>query len=194
VRSVSLTLILMVALGACGDGDGTGERTEVQRRGEELQEVPLRPNEAPDGLEEDARGTGPIAGLRDVIPPRRTAPGLPPVPRDLLRSFEAGYERLYRAARRSAASSALRFEDSAAATRFLRLLQEVHTASYGPSLSAAVGEEGYGWTHVVPGAESSGAVWRRGELVLTVSISGPMGQADAGAALELARRVDGRLG
>jgi hypothetical protein len=129
-----------------------------------------------------------------VIPPRRTDPGLPPVPQELIRSFESGYERLYSASRRSAASSALRFDGAAAAEGFLELLRELHTARYGEPLQAAVGEQGYGWTHVVPGAESSGAVWRRGDLVLTVSLSGPAGDAEPGAALELARRVDERLG
>ena len=183
-----------LVLAGCGSGQAPDE-TSVERRGHALEDVPLRANEAPDGLEEDARGTGPVAGLRDVLPRRRDAPGLPLVPPELFRSFVAGYERLFTGARRTAASSALRFDDPAGATLFLALLHDIHTDRLEEEgdLGLELGDEGYAWTHQEPGAQSSGAVWRRGDLVLSVSLSAPVGDAAPEAALALARVIDGRL-
>ena len=194
MRAIAVGIAVAVALAGCG-ADAPRNETVVERRGDALEDVPLRANEAPDGLEEDARGTGPVAGLRDILPRRRDAPGLPPVPPELFESFVAGYERLFTGARRTAASSALRFADASSAAQFLSLLHDIHTDRLEEEgdLALELGDEGYAWTHDEPGAQSSGAVWRRGDLVLSVSLSGPLGEASPGGALGLARVIDTRL-
>ena len=197
MRPLAALVGCLLLVGGCTGGAGDGNETTVEERGHELEDVPLRPNEAPEGLRERERGTGPVNGLREVLPPRRTAPGLPPVPPDLRRTFRAGYQRLFAGGGGSATSSALQFVDAASAARFFQLLSDVHdvtVADEGLLPAAGLGEESYAWEHVVPGAQSAGAAWRRGDMVITVSLSGRVGEITVEVVLALARRVDGRLG
>lgn len=193
MRLPALALAALICA-ACTGGDGTGSSGDPAEH--PLAEVPLRPAEAPQGLVSRDRGTGPIVRLREVLPPRRTAPGLPPVPGELQQAFDSGYQRLYSRGSRSAASSALRFADATAAMRFVELLGEIHDAAFadeGLLPAPGVGEEGYAWEHAVPGARSAGAVWRRGDLVVTLILSGPSDGPTSDDVRALARRVDGRL-
>ncbi len=192
-----LAVLAVIASGCLGEGGGPP--ATIEERGDELEDVPLRADEAPPGLQEDQRGSGPVEGLRDVLPPRRTAPGLPEVPRSLIHDFEAGYQRLFVAeggGPQSGASSALQFADSAAAAAFLELLKTTHDATTEEPLleSVALGEEAYGWTRQIPGAQTTGFVWRRGDLVLTVTVSARVGDGGPDRVLPVARRVDQRLG
>jgi len=199
----ALALSLTVALAACGGPDepsGGGP-------GADLADVPLRPAEAPGDLEPDEEAGGPIDSLREVLPPRSAAPQLPPLPMDVRQGFLGGFETLYRGSPEQgptrAASSALRFADPETAARFLEYLREVQTGetTVGSSrqdielLEAPnLGDEGYGWHRATPGGETSGCSWHRGDLVLTLTMAGPVGRAAAATALELARTVDSRLG
>jgi hypothetical protein len=77
---------------------------------------------------------------------------------------------------------------------YLRLLPVGgHAATPQEVPATGLGEEGYGWHLLVPENESSGYVWRSGDLVASVTLSGPVGRAGPEAALPLAERVDGRL-
>ena len=199
----ALALSLTVALAACGGPD----EPLAGGPGSDLAEVPLRPAEAPGGLDADEEAGGPIGSLREVLPPRSAAPQLLPLAKEVRRGFLGGYETLYRGSPEEGptrvASSALRFADPETAARFLDYLREVQTGetTVGSSrqdielLEAPnLGDEGYGWHRVAPGGETSGCSWRRGDLVLTLTLGGPVGRAAAATTLELARTVDSRLG
>ena len=199
MRPVAIALLILGAV-ACG---GSEERPD-EGAGSELAGLPLRAEEAPEGLELD--GDGPIDSLRDVLPPRSAVPQLPPLTRKMHADFQGGYEVIYRGSPdqgpTSAASSALRFSDPATAAGFLEYLREVQAGevTFGSSRqdiqlleAPALGDEGYGWHRLAPGGETSGCSWRRGDLVLTVTLGGPVGRAPAEEALELSRAVDSRL-
>ena len=201
-------LALAFALVAC-DGD-TGP-TPAQERAESLEDVPLREDEAPDGLTPDEEASGPLGSFRELLPPQRAVPSLPQAPREITRGFEAGFQAVYRAddpggeGVSSASSSAVRFSGADVAGRFVGFLRGVQEATvrtegreHLPEAGAIVeapglGEEGYGWHRAVPGGETAGYIWRRGDLVVTVSLGGTIGSASTGAALQLARTIDGRL-
>jgi hypothetical protein len=197
----ALVLSLTVALAACGGPDEPSGRGA----GSDLADVPLRAAEAPEGLERGDAG-GPIGSLREVLPPQSAVPQLPVLAKEIRQGFLGGYEAVYRGSPEegpaSAVSSALRFADPETAARFLEYLRELQTGetTVGSSrqdielLEAPnLGDEGYSWHRVAPGGETSGCSWRRGDLVLTLTIAGPVGRAAAAPALELARTVDSRL-
>jgi hypothetical protein len=115
-----------------------------------------------------------------------------------MRDFEAGYQRVFvaeDAGPQSAASSALRFSGTTPAESFLDFFRTIHEAtSVDPLLGAdGLGEEAYGWTRQVPGSETTGFVWRRGDLVLTLTVSARVGDAAPERVLSVARSVDQRL-
>ena len=199
-RAVALSL-LAGALVACGGPDGGGSSADG---GSELADLALRPEEAPEGLELDEDASGERALLRDVLPPESSSPHLPPLAKPVRRAFEGGYDARYvgtgQAGPTSLASSALRFADADSATAFLDYLRQVHSLRSTREVGSVelvetpgLGEEGYGWHRRVPGAETSGCSWRRGELVLTLTLGGPLGRAGPEAAIELAGTVDARL-
>jgi hypothetical protein len=202
-RIVAGMTAVIALFSACA---GDERATPTERREEAasiLEDVPLREDEAPDGLEPSDRGTGPIESLREVLPPRSLFPNLPPIPVALARAFDGGFEVVYvRAGGRegpaSAASSAIRFADEGEASGFLSYFREVQVgAGRGPERTefpvTGLGDEGFGWHQEEPLAESSTVVWRSGSLILTVTLSGPTGAATPERALSLARRMDARL-
>jgi hypothetical protein len=203
-RIVAGMATVIALFSACG---GDEERATPTERREEaasaLEDVPLREDEAPDGLEPSDRGTGPIESIREVLPPRSLFPNLPPTPVALARAFGGGFEVVYLRAGgeegpTSAASSAIRFADGGAASGFTSYFREVQVgAGREPERTefpvAGLGDEGFGWHQEEPLAESSTVVWRSASLVLTVTLSGPIGAATPDRALALARRMDARL-
>ncbi len=198
--------VVALAAAAC---DGADPAPAVEQA-EVLQELPLREDEAPEGLA-PAQASGPLDSFRDVLPPSRVVPFLPPPPKEVSRGFEAGYQTVYLSkddaaeALTSATSTAVRFSGQEVASRFLAFLRQAQEATVRtegrkrlPEAGALVeapslGDGGYGWHRTLPGGETSGYVWRRGDLVMTLSLSGSIGSAPAAAALELARTIDGRL-
>jgi hypothetical protein len=204
VTRIVAGMTAVIALFSACRGD---ERATPTERREEaastLEDVPLREDEAPDGLEPSDRGTGPIESLRALLPPRSLFPNLPPIPVVLARAFEGGFQVVYVPAGgeegpASAASSAIRFADGKAASGFRSYFREVQVgAGRGPERTefsvTGLGDEGSGWHQQEPLAESSTVVWRSGNLVLTVTLSGPIGSATPERALALARRMDARL-
>jgi hypothetical protein len=204
VTRIFAGIMTVIALSSACSGDEAATPTERREEAASvLEDVPLREDEAPDGLEPSDRGTGPIESLREVLPPRSLFPNLPPIPVVLSRAFEGGFQIVYvRAAGEggpaSAASSAIRFADEGAASGFITYFREVQVgAGRGPERSefsvTGVGDEGFGWHQEEPLAESSTVVLRSGGLVLTVTLSGPIGTATPERALSLARRMDARL-
>jgi hypothetical protein len=205
--AVLITSLLVAAfMGAC-DGEGaTGDGSPVDR-GSALAGLPLRPDEAPEGLRLREDRSGPVDSLREVLPPREAVPNRRPVSGALAEAFRDGYQTVFAApdaggatppeGLTSAASTAVRFADGSAAGRFLEYLREVQTGA-GQTAGReeipvqALGEGGFGWHHEVPFAESFGYVWRSGDLVLTVTVGGAIGATDASEVLDLAERVDGR--
>ena len=201
------TCVALALLGAACDG---GDPPTTVERAETLEDVPLREEEAPEDLELDDV-SGPAESFRDILPPARAVPFLPPAPKEVVRGFEAGYQNVYLAEEAggeglsSATSSAVRFSGADIASRFVAFLREVqeatvrtegreHLPEAGAIVEApALGEEGYGWHRAMPGGETAGYVWRRGDLVVTVTLSGTIGSASTGNALRLARTIDGRL-
>jgi hypothetical protein len=202
VRALALAFALLAAA-SCGgsiDGPADGE-------GEALADLALRPDEVPEGLEPDDEASGPMASLRDVLPPETAAPHLPALAKEARRSFVAGYDAVYRSEDQQGpaemTSSVIRFAEADQASTFLAYLREIQTSEVTVGSSRAdvdlletpaLGEEGYGWHRSAPGGESSGCSWRRGDLVFTLTISGPLGGAPAERAVELAGRLDDRLG
>lgn len=196
------TTVLALLLPACAGGDGGTTEERREEAASALEDVPLREDEAPDGLERSDRGTGPIRSLREILPPRSAFPNLPPVPAAVTRGFRGGYQVVYSRSSgeggpSSAASSAIRFSEEGAASAFVAYLRQVQVgAGRGPERmevpAAGLGEEGFGWHLEEPLSESSTVVWRSGDLVLTVSLGGPIGSASPELALALARRMEGR--
>ena len=202
-RIVAGMMAVVALFSACG---GDERATPTERREEvasALEDVPLREDEAPDGLEPSDRGIGPIESLREILPPRSLFPNLLPIPVALARAFQGGFEVVYLreddgGGPASAASSAIRFADEGAASAFTSYFREVQVgAGREPERTefpvAGLGDEGFGWHQEEPLAESSTVVWRSGSLVLTVTLSGPAGAATPDRALSLARRMDARL-
>lgn len=192
--------IIVILAAACGGSDGSSPEEAAS----ELEELALRADEAPEGLELDEDASGPRLLLRDVLPPQTDSPELPTLPKTVRRAFAGGYDARYVGSGQdgptSLASSVLRFSDAVNATAFLEYLREVQSLTSTRSVgfselveAPGLGEEGYGWHRVAPGAEISGCSWRRGDLVLTLTLGGPPGHAAAAAAIELAGVVDARL-
>jgi hypothetical protein len=169
-----------------------------------LEGIPLQEEEVPEGLEPSEGGTGPIGSLREVLPPRSALPNRPPLPVQLSESFRGGFGTVYArgeegdGAPASASSSAIRFSDPGTASSFLAYLRQVQVgAGRGPARVdvpvSDLGDEGFGWHLEEPLGESSTIVWRTGDLVLTVSLGGPIETATPERALGLARTVDRRM-
>jgi hypothetical protein len=202
VRALALALALLAAV-SCGGSSGDTSDEE----GETLADLALRPDEVPEGLDLDDDASGPMASLRDVLPPETAAPHLPDLAKEARRSFVAGYDAVYRAQDQQGlaevTSSVIRFAEADQASTFLAYLREIQTSEVTVGSSRAdveqldtpaLGEEGYGWHRSAPGGESAGCSWRREDLVFTLTLSGPLGGAPADRAVELAGRLDGRLG
>jgi hypothetical protein len=203
VTRLVLALAVVIVAGAC-DGGEADRRATAEEIGSELEDAPLREDEAPDGLEPSERGTGPITSIREVLPPRTSLPNLPPIPPVIREGFDGGYQVVYLRAEgesgpASAASSALRFGGEDSARAFLAYFREVQVgAGRGQEREeitvAGVGDGAFGWHLEEPLAESSTVAWRSGDLVLTVTVSGRIGSADPERAVTLARTVERRLG
>jgi hypothetical protein len=183
---------------ACGGSD----RTPAEQEAESLAGLTLRPDAVPDALEPDEEATGPIGSLRDVLPPRSDAPQLPPLAKSVRRAFLSGYDAVYAGTEEdgptSLTSSVLRFSEATHASAFLTYLRDVQSEAVMVGSSElleapGLGEEGYGWHGQAPGGETSGSVWRRGELVFTLTLGGGLGDVPAERALELARDLDASL-
>jgi hypothetical protein len=202
--AAAAALILGVLLPGC---DRDAPETPVERREEEASElegVPLREGEVPEGLEPSGEGTGPIGSLREVLPPRSALPNRPPIPGQIVLAFRGGFETVYvrggegGGGTASAASSAIRFSTEDRAAAFMAYLREVQVGSArGPARTevpvSGVGEEAFGWHTQEPLGESSTMVWRTGDLVLTVSVGGSIGSATPERAAALARTVHRRV-
>ncbi len=193
-RAVAVALVALTV--ACDGPDGDPEQPVGGGGGSGLASVVLRAGEVPDGLE--PRGEGPIPSIEGILPPRRRFPNLPPVPEGLRSGFEEGYRRSFEGGEGGASSTVVRLADpstAAALVAYLRLLPVGgHAADPEEVAATGLGEEGYGWRLLVPENESSGYVWRSGDLVATVTLSGPVGDAGPEASLPLAERVDARMG
>jgi hypothetical protein len=195
--AVAATVVVLAA--SCDEGgpSGAGGR---DAEGSAMSSVPLRPGEAPRGLRLDPEGTGPVGSLGEILPPRTRFPNLRPVPARIKEAFRDGFERAFvdPDGEGAATSSAVRFADPLSAAVFLTYLRELPVGGNASAAEdvpvAGLGEEGYGWHVEVPESESSGFGWRSGDLVLTLSLAGSLGEAGPETALELAERIDGRLG
>lgn len=197
MRARALVLALLAAT-SCGGSD----EAPFEQEGDGLAALALRPDEAPSGLELDEEASGPIDSVRGVLPPRPDAPQLPPLPKTVLRAFLGGYDAVYAGntdtGPTSASSSVIRFSGSESAAAFLAYLRVIQSqaSTVGSSETLdtpGLGEEGYGWHRTAPGGETAGCSWRRGDLVLTLTLGGPLGRVPAQHAIELARRLDARL-
>jgi hypothetical protein len=203
VTRVALALVVLLAVGGC-DGQEAGRGARAEDVGSELEDVPLREDEAPEGLEASEEGTGPISSIREVLPSRTSIPNLPPIPPTIRQGFEGGFEVLYLRAEgqigpSSVSSSAVRFGGEDAARAFLTYLREVQVgAGRGQErvevTVSGLGDGAFGWHLEEPLAESSTVAWRTGDLVLTVTVAGRIGVADPERAVALARTVGGRVG
>lgn len=201
IRSGAFLLIVAGLLSGCGDGEGTPQ-AQREETASELEDVPLREDEVPEGLEAEEQATGPVDSLREVLPPRLLLPNRPPLPARLSDAFRGGFETVYGRAGgggpASAASSVVRFQDASTAGSFLAFFQEVQVSA-GRDIGredvpiSDLGDRAFGWHLTEPQAESSTLVWQRGDLVLTVTMAGPIGTAGVDRTLALARQVDGRL-
>jgi hypothetical protein len=195
VRVAGLLLAVVVTAASC---DGSqGSRGDAPRG---LAGLALRPGEAPQGSVLDQEAGGPIDSLREVLPPRTDAPELPPLAKTVRRAFLGGHDVVYRGqgGLTEVTSSVLRFADAANAGGFLAYLKDAQAKAISVGASEiletpGLGEEGYGWHRTVPGAETAGCTWRRGELVFTLTLAGGLGDAPAQRAVDLATRVDQRL-
>ena len=191
--SRALALVLVALTVACDGPDGGPGPSE--NGDSTLAPVVLRAGEVPEGLEPEQ--AGPIGSIRGVLPPRRRFPNLPPLPDGLREGFVEGYRRAFAGPDGSASSTVVRLADSTVASAlvgYLRLLPVGgHAATPEEVAAAGLGEEGYGWRLLVPRGESSGYVWRSGDLVAAVTLSGPVGRAGPETSLPLAERVDERL-
>ena len=190
-RALALALVALTV--ACDGPEGGPGPSEDGRS--TLAPVVLRAGEVPDGLEPVR--SGPIGSIGEVLPPRRRFPNLPPLPEGLREAFVEGYRRSFAGGDGAASSTVVRMSDpttASALVAYLRLLPVGgHAATPTEVPATGLGEEGYGWHLLVPQNESSGYVWRSGDLVTSVTLSGPVGRAGPEASLPLAERVDGRL-
>ncbi|MGH2655352.1 MAG: hypothetical protein ACRDIZ_01400 [Actinomycetota bacterium] len=190
-RALALALVALTV--ACDGPDGGSGPSDAGGSG--LAPVVLRAGEVPEGLEPDQ--AGPIASIRDVLPLRRRFPNLPPLADGLAEGFVEGYRRSFAGPDGAASSTVVRMADptvASALVAYLRLLPVGGHAGTPEEVPATgLGEKGYGWRLLVPRRESSGYVWRSGDLVAAVTLSGPVGRANPEASLPLAERVDERL-
>jgi hypothetical protein len=190
-----LAIALVAVTVACDGPDGGSGPSDDG--GSALAPAVLRAGEVPEGLEPDPTGTGPIASIRDVLPPRRRFPNLPPLPDGLAEGFVEGYRRSFAGPDGTASSTVVRMADPTVASALFAYLQLLpvggHAGTPEEVPATGLGEEGYGWRLLVPRRESSGYVWRSGDLVAAVTLSGPVGRAAPEASLSLAERVDERL-
>jgi hypothetical protein len=191
-------LVLFLAVSCGGD-----DHPATDDRAAGLADLALRGDEVPSGLELNDETSGTIDSLRDVLPPRSDAPGLPTLPKPVRRGFLGAYDAVYRGDQdggpAEVTSSVIRFTEEALATAFLTYLRAVQSEAItvgSPEIveTPGLGEEGYGWHRRVPDAETSGTSWRRDDLVFTLTLSGALGEAPVQRAVELARRMDSRLG
>jgi len=198
-RVLRLALALLF-LAACGGSAGEGSDDS----GSPLADLALRPDEAPAGMELDEDASGQLTFFRDVLPPQSDIPQVEPVPKSVRRSFLGGYHARYvgdeESEGRSLSSSVLQFTDPANAASFLDYLREVQSQTSTREVGTVeiletpgLGEEGYGWHRAAPGAETSGCSWRRGDLVVTLTLGGSAGEASPEMANDLAGTVDARL-
>jgi hypothetical protein len=196
----ALCLALALLATACGGSEGETPGDA----GSPLAELALRPDEAPSGLELDEASSGEMGSIQEVLPSRSDVPQLQPLPKTIRRSFAGGYDVRYvgrgQDGPTSLTSSVLRFSDAVNAEAFLDYLQEVQSQTGTREVGTVelvetpgLGEEGYGWHRAAPGAETSGCSWRRGDLVLTLTLGGPAGHASPETAIDLAGTVDARL-
>ena len=192
--SRALALVLVVLAVSC-DGPDVGPGPSGGDGGSALAPVVLLAGEVPEGLEPDR--AGPILSIRGMLPPRRRFPNLPPHPEGLREGFVEGYRRSFTGPNGAASSTVVRMIDPSVASAlvaYLRLLPVGGHAAMPEEVPATgLGEEGYGWHLLVPRRESSGYVWRSGDLVASVTLSGPVGGVGPETSLPLAERVDGRL-
>ena len=193
---MALVVVVAVLAVACDGPDGRPEPPEGEDAGSAFAAVVLTDDEVPGGLE--TAGEGPIASIGGLLPPRRRDPGLPPLPEGLRGSFVEGYRRSFAGDRGAASSTVVRMSDPGAASGLLNYLRLLpvggHAAEPVEVPATGLGEDGYGWHLLVPENESSGFVWRVGEVIASVTLSGPVGAAGPDVSLPLAERVDGRLG
>jgi hypothetical protein len=190
-RALAIALVALTV--ACDGPDGGSGPSDDGGSG--LAPVVLRAGEVPEGLEPDQ--AGPIASIRDVLPLRRRFPNLPPLPDGLAEGFVEGYRRSFAGPDGAASSTVVRMADPTVASALVAYLQLLpvggHAGTPEEVPATGLGEEGYGWRLLVPRRESSGYVWRSGDLVAAVTLSGPVGWANSEASLSLAERVDERL-
>ena len=190
-RALALALVALTV--ACDGPDGGSGPSDDGGSG--LAPVVLRAGEVPEGLESGQ--AGPIASIRDVLPLRRRFPNLPPLPDGLAEGFVEGYRRSFAGPDGAASSTVVRMADPTVASALVAYLQLLpvggHAGTPEEVPATGLGEEGYGWRLLVPRRESSGYVWRSGDLVAAVTLSGPVGRANSEASLSLAERVDERL-
>jgi hypothetical protein len=192
-RALALALVALTV--ACdGPEDGSGP---LENGGSALAPAALRAGELPEGLEPDPTGTGPVTSIREVFPPRRRFPNLPPIPEGLRGEFVEGYRRAFTGPDGAASSTVVRMADPTVASALLAYLRLLpvggHAGTPEEVPATGLGEEGYGWRLLVPRRESSGYAWRSGDLVALVTLSGPVGRAGPETSLPLAERVDERL-
>jgi hypothetical protein len=199
MRRVLCLSVAFLAVACSGpEGDSPGES------GSPLADLALRRDEAPQGMDLDDEASGELGSIQEVLPPRADVPQLEPLPKPVRRAFLEGYDARYVGTGQdgptSLTSSVLRFSDTANADAFLEYLQEVQSQTSTREVGTVelvetpgLGEEGYGWHRAAPGAETSGCSWRRGDLVLTLTLGGVAGQASPETAIELAGTVDARL-
>ena len=199
MRPLACALAALLAAAGCGGS----EQPEDGRAADELARFVLSEDEAPPGLELEGRSR--IGSLRDVLPPTTAAPQLAPLPTELRGAFEDGYEAVYAgeagSGPTSVISSVLRFSDDASAEGFLDYLREAQSVPISPRAPGSLelveaptlGDGGHAWHSTAPGGETSGCSWRRGNLVLTLTLGGPVGSAPSSLATELGRSIDSRL-
>ena len=195
-RPLALAVAVVALTAGCDGSDRVAEPPEQDVGGQAgLSPLVLRAGEVPDGLE--PAGQGPIASIQGVLPPRERLPNLPPLPEGIRGGFVGGYRRSFVGEEGTASSTVVRMVDGAAASDLVVYLRSLpvggHAATPTEVPATGLGEEGYGWHLLVPENESSGYAWRSGDLVASVTLSGPVGRAGPETALPLAERVDGRL-
>jgi hypothetical protein len=212
-----LLAVAVVVLAACGGGDDPAT-DQPDPEDHPLAAVPLLEDDVPSGLEANPAETGPVPGIRALLPRRRQFPSLPPLPDGMVAAFRDGYRTGYAHPSQlgptpalpsegqvtSVTSTVARMEDVGTAADLFAYLMSLHLGVEAPLPreevpSAGLGDERYGWHKPVAisgaevrGTESFGYVWRRGELVFTVTLGGAPGSVTSGAARELAGVVDGR--
>jgi hypothetical protein len=214
-----LLAVALVVLVACGGDDGPAAG-EADAEEHPLAGVTLQPEDVPADLEADPQETGPAPGIRALLPRRRQFPSLPPLPDGLAAGFGDGYRAGYAVSGQLGAvppppqegqvtfatSTVARMDEPETAADLFDYLMSLHLGVEAPLPrdevpAAGLGDERYGWHKGVDisgpevrGTESFGYVWRRGEMVLTVTLGGAPGAVSSEAARDLAGAVDARAG